>query len=310
VIDIAEVGRCPEKVEPPYTIGEELTCNKLPCLTVGETLEQRNGFLRFLLGRLLVGFFLIVLMDISQLCSVDMFRLFGFLIPLKPEEYPNESERTDNDEGTFPSPCLGDERNGGRGSQSAYRCTTVEDGSGQSAVLFREILCSHLDGRGEVARLADGENHAACQEEIDRYGGDGQCQCRSFLHGVQGLHTVKSLDLHGQPAASCMEAGACRPDEDGQKITFLCTQPVNGRSGKEAHGSIEQREPAGDHAVVRVSPVKLRRDEVLPCQREHLAVEIVDRSGHKEERTEIPSPVCLHLVFDIFSVHARCFLAF
>ena len=249
-------------------------------------------------------------MDVCKLSRIDMLGLFGLLVPFQPEEHPDEAERTDDDECTLPSPCLGDERDGSRSSQCAYRSTAVEDCRGECTVLFREIFCRHLDGRGEVARLTNGQDHAAAQEEIYRNGRDRERKCGALLHGVECLHAVQTLDLHRQPSTSCMEAGTCRPDDDGEQIAFLCSQAVNGSTCEEAHRSIEQREPSRDHTIVAISPVKFRGDEVLPCQREHLTVEIVDRGGDEEKCTEIPSPVRLYIVFDSTSVHARCFLAF
>ena len=70
---VGEIGGSPEQIEPPNTIGEELTSDKRPGLTIAEALEERN-----LLGRLLryinlsLGCHIIILMDVVELSHVDM----------------------------------------------------------------------------------------------------------------------------------------------------------------------------------------------------------------------------------------------
>ena len=66
MVDIAKVCRSPEQVEPPHTVGEELSGDKLPCLPIGETLEQRYRLFCFLVSLCFVSLLLVVLMDIGK----------------------------------------------------------------------------------------------------------------------------------------------------------------------------------------------------------------------------------------------------
>ena len=68
---ILEIGRSPEKIEPPYTVCEELTCNERPCLTVSKALEERNSLSLLLFCRS-ISHLVIILKDILKLGLVYM----------------------------------------------------------------------------------------------------------------------------------------------------------------------------------------------------------------------------------------------
>ncbi len=88
-----------------------------------------------------------------------------------------------------------------------------------------------------------------------------------------------------------MHHGGKRPYEDGPEITFTGTQPVDETACEKAHPGIEKGEETGDPAIVGVAPVEFGSDEILPRQRKHLTVKIVDRRGEKEKGADHPTPV-------------------
>ena len=188
----------------------------------------------------------------------------GFLIEPHPQTHPSESEATDDDERHLPTPSTSQQRNGGRSCQRTHRGTAVEDRGGEGTVLLREILCRSLDGSREVTCLTDSQDQTAAQEEPYGDGGDGNGGIAASLHHAKRLDGVVTLDGHSHPAATCVEHGTERPNEDSDKIAFLRAHPVDELAGEEVRNGIEQGEQSGNRTVVAVGPVELRGDKVLP----------------------------------------------
>ena len=272
---VGEIGGSPEEEEPPYAVGQSLAGHECPRLAECEAAPERNCLcllgLDFSLR--LVG---LVLTDVGKLGGVDVFRFLGERIASAPETHPHEAERADNHEGHLPAELLGQHGDAQRGGQRAHRGSGIEYRGSESAVHLGEVLGRHLDGGGEVARLADGEQGAAAEEEPDAHRSYRERQSRARLDGAKSLDRGYPFIFHCHPATTGMHHGGQRPDEYGPEVAFARAHPVDELAGHEAHGGIEEREESGDVAVVGVGPVEFRRYEILPGKREHLAVEIVD----------------------------------
>lgn len=213
----------------------------------------------------------------------------GFLVHEDPEAHPDEAQGADHDEGHLPAPGLRQQRNGQRGEQRADRSAGIEDRGGVGAVLLGEVLGGHLDGCREVARLAQGEDAARGDEEIHADHGDGRGQGRPGLDGAQRGGVGKPHPCLGGDAAEGVHAGSHRPDADGPQITFLGAHPVDETAREEHADGIDDREDRSDQPVVVLVPVEFGLDELVPRQREHLTVEVVNGRCEEEHRTDDPA---------------------
>ena len=289
---VAEVGRSPEQEEPPHAVREELTGDELPGLLEREALPQ--GDLLFLLG--LGGrvrgsrIVRIILVDVSQFGLVHMLALFRLLIHEGPEEHPDEAQGTDDDEGHFPAELHRERRDAQRRGKRAHGSTGVEDGCRESAVLLREVLGGHLDGRREVAGLAERQDAPAEEEQIDGRRRDGQRDVGSDLDALEGGEILADDRARG-PAAGSVQARAGGPDTDGDQVTLLRAHPVHELAREQAGDGVEDGEESGNRTVVVVIPVEFRLDEVLVRERQHLAVQVVDGRRHEQQRAQPPTPV-------------------
>ena len=115
---VAEIRRSPEQEEPPDSVSQELADNERPCLAILESLGEGDGFL-LRKNRLFGSFLSIVLVDIFQLCFVHMFALLGLFIHIIPEEHPDKTKSTDDDERPFPAESLCQRRDAERSSKSS-----------------------------------------------------------------------------------------------------------------------------------------------------------------------------------------------
>ena len=88
-----------------------------------------------------------------------------------------------------------------------------------------------------------------------------------------------------------MHHSARRPHEDSNEIALLRAHPVNEFASEEIGYSIENREESRDGSIVIVGPMKLRSDEIFPCQRQNLTVHVVDCRSHEEQCTDNPTKV-------------------
>ena len=61
-----------------------------------------------------------------------------------------------------------------------------------------------------------------------------------------------------------MKHGTQRPYEDGDKVAFLGTHPVDELTSEEVGNGIEDGEPSGDGTIVVVIPMELGSDKVFP----------------------------------------------
>ena len=90
-----------------------------------------------------------------------------------------------------------------------------------------------------------------------------------------------------------MHTGTQRPDADGPQITFLRAYPVDESTAEEVANGINDGKDGGYATVVGIRPVKLRCNEVLPCEGKHLTVHVIDGGGKEEHATYYPSVICL-----------------
>ena len=197
---VAEVGRSPEQEEPPYAVGEEFADDEGPGLLVLEALEHRDGLLCGE-GGLFGSLGGIILVDVFQLGLVDVLRFLGLVVHKLPEEHPEEAQSTDDDKRPFPAERLGERRDAERGGEGADGGTCVEDGGGEGAVLLGIIFRRHLDGGGEVARLAEREDAPAEEEQPDGRGGYGQGGIGADLDGAHRGDGADAREGGGGPAA-------------------------------------------------------------------------------------------------------------
>ena len=82
-IDIADVGRCPEKEEPPHAVRKQLCKEDAPSLREGEELNEGDRTLQPPSGEGLGEG--AVLLYICQLCLVHPLAFLRFLVEEKPE---------------------------------------------------------------------------------------------------------------------------------------------------------------------------------------------------------------------------------
>ena len=78
-----------------------------------------------------------------------------------------------------------------------------------------------------------------------------------------------------------MQAGARRPDSDGDEVSLLRSHPVHELAGEKTGNSIKDGEKGSNRSVIVVGPMELRFDEVLVSERQHLAVEVVNGGSHR-----------------------------
>src|SRR5690606_16702185 len=98
IINRTEVRRYPKQEKPPHPIGHELTHCKSPRLPISKRLQERHFFTyRRLICRRRRLCFHIVLLNISQLSSIDFGVLMRPFVHKKPEAHPDESQCPDND---------------------------------------------------------------------------------------------------------------------------------------------------------------------------------------------------------------------
>lgn len=100
--------------------------------------------------------------------------------------------------------------------------------------------------------------------------------------------------VHRSPPTCRMEASSQTPDEDGYKVATLSADPVDELTGEETYECVEYRKHSRDDSIMGIRPMKLRSDEILPRQRKHLAVKVVDCGGNKQKAAKPPSPVGEH----------------
>ena len=289
-----EVRRCPEKEEPPDAVRQEFAQGESPGLPITEALQE--GHLLLLRLRLLhqIGLKLLVLLDIGQLGGVDKAALGGRAVHEDPEAHPDEAQHTDDDERQLPAPSLRQIGNAERSDERANRGPGVEDRGREGTVALGEIFGRHLDRRREIARLANGQHATGHEEEIHT---DGRDQHRHVARGGDQLGLVGQSHLPlRRDAAEGMQAGAGRPDADRPEEAALRAQPVDHPSGEEHADRVNDGESGRHHAIMRLVPMKLRLDELIPRQREHLAVQVIDRQGQEHHATDGPA----------IMGHARC----
>ena len=106
-----------------------------------------------------------------------------------------------------------------------------------------------------------------------------------------------------------MQACSYRPYEDGDEVALLRSHPVDELSGEEVGNGIEQREHAGDGAVVAVGPMEVGSDEVFPGERQHLTVHVVNCCRKEQQSADDPAEIahfyCLygsHVLFRYFVI--------
>ena len=220
-----------------------------------------------------------------------MLALFRLVVHEGPEEHPHKAQAADDYKGPLPSQGCGQRRNAQRGGQSAHRGTCVEDGGGKSPVLLGEILCRHLDGGREVTRFTQRQNTPAQQEQPDGDGGNHHGYLRTCFHSPQRLHGAQPGQMRRTPAAGSVQAGAGRPDADGNEVPLFGTHPVHELAGKQAYNGVKNGKERRNGAVVGIGPVEFRLNELFVCEREHLAVQIVHSGSHKQQRAQPPAPV-------------------
>ena len=160
-----QIGRSPEKEEPPNTVGHKFTGNESPSLFKSKALPEAD-LLLILFFYKDNAFFVLILFNIIQFRFIDMLALTRCRVHEDPQAHPNETKRTDYDKRHFPTPSLCQQRNGYRSDQSADRSTSIKDRSGISTVFLGEILSCHLNGSREVTGFTQCQNTAGSQEEI------------------------------------------------------------------------------------------------------------------------------------------------
>ena len=113
----------------------------------------------------------------------------------------------------------------------------------------------------------------------------------------------------GHNAAQRVHTSADRPDEDTPHVALLGIELIDYTTCEEHADGIDQRENTRHKSVVGICPVKFGANEILPRQRQHLAVEVVDRCGEEQQRTYHPTIggrfVLIHIsVFFVFSIYS------
>ena len=73
-------------------------------------------------------------------------------------------------------------------------------------------------------------------------------------------------------------------------------------TSEEHADGIDQREDTRYEAVVGVCPVELGANEVLPREREHLPIEVVNRRCEEEQRADDPAIGCRAILFFVHNI--------
>ena len=116
---VREIGRCPEEIEPPHTVGHELAHDERPCLAIREAAQegQRGAIVDDLGGH---GIRSIILQDVCQLGLVHTLTPLRFFIDKHPESHPNETDAADDEERTLPPQVIGQHGNGKGCDEGTY----------------------------------------------------------------------------------------------------------------------------------------------------------------------------------------------
>ncbi|MNL47236.1 hypothetical protein D3C87_1700100 [compost metagenome] len=91
------------------------------------------------------------------------------------------------------------------------------------------------------------------------------------------------------------------PDRDAQAIAELGAQPIDQFAEDQQAARVACLKYDDQVAVVRFAPVKLLLQQWLE-QAEHLAVEVVDGGGKKQQRTDLPAVLMGHGSLALFIV--------
>src|SRR5215471_4482908 len=185
--------------------------------------------------------------------------LFRNSIDGPPRNQPDKAESTCDQKCRSPSIVALNPWNDEWRCQRADVRAGVEDAGRQSPFVFGKPFRNGLDAGREVAGLAQSQRNASRPKAHHRL-------CQRMRH--------------------CRQT----PEHHRQGKALSCSQPVHHSSGKQQADGVSELKGKNDVAVVNLIPTNLTLKSLLK-QTYDLAVNVVDGSSKKQQRTDNPAIV-------------------
>jgi len=256
----------PEQIKPPDTVGQKFPPEKGPRLPVIEQLPPRNpGLVTAVLDY--AG--IVIHVDVIVFGPGEPFAFTRRRVEPEPENQPEKTGGTGEDEGHFPALLIAEmdeaPRHEQRADHRATICAAVENAGGERAFALGKPFGDGLDGGGKISGLADAEQAA-----------------HDHVHPRQAADEGIGDSKH-------------RPDDERQGEAELGADLVNDPAGENGHARVKRREGGGQIRKIGVAPAeparRRRRAEKLLEITDDLPVHVVDRRGKKQQRADDPAEI-------------------